>query len=67
MDYIGQPQKNKGQNHSNNNALLGTEPSYKRARAALTAYIINKRRMAMESLERMRDKSIPTPIPCQYS
>ena len=42
-------------------------PSYGRATAALTGYIISRRRMAMDSRERMRNKSIPTTIPCRNS
>ena len=33
-------------------------------RAPLTSYIINRRGMAMDSLKQIRDKSIPTTIPC---
>ena len=62
--------KDKRKIHSNNNslakfiAILATD---QRTRAALTHYIINKRRMSLGSLDRMRDKSLPTTIPCPDS
>jgi len=41
-----------------------SSPSYQRARAALTIYIIERRRMTMDSLKGMRKTSVPTTIPC---
>ena len=40
-----------------------SKPSCQWTRAALTAYIINRRWVAMESLEQIRDKAIPKAVP----
>ena len=62
----GKPPINEGKIYSNNNSLSSknffpdSKPSHQRNRAALTSYIINRRWVAMFSLEWMRDNSIPT-------
>ena len=69
----GKPPTNEEKIYSYHNSLSSkklfadSKPSYQPARAALTVYIINRRQMAMDSLEGIRDKSIPTTIPCPDS